>query len=121
MVKLNRPSKQDHREGLCLDYVCDASGRGKYFRTRGSLPPKNATPDMSLLRFHWDFFGPDAPVTATHFLKHMDEFCTREGVVGYQHWTKAQPAFTTATLECDEIYLALVRDLLRPKRAERVL
>ena len=76
---------------------------------------------MSLLRFHWDFFGPDAPTTATHFLKHMDEFCAREGLVGYRHWTTIQPVVTTASLECDESHLTLVRDRLRPKRAERVL
>ncbi|MEO8590277.1 MAG: hypothetical protein ABI432_12965 [Flavobacteriales bacterium] len=76
---------------------------------------------MALLRFHWDFFGPDAPVTATHFLKHMDEFCAREGVLNYRHWTNEQPVLCTATLECDQQYLALVRDRLRPKRAERVL
>ena len=35
---------------------------------------------MGLLRFHWDFFGPDAEPTAEHFLKHLDEFCAREGI-----------------------------------------
>lgn len=76
---------------------------------------------MPQLRFHWDFFGPDAPTTAKHFLKHMDEFCVREGVLGYQHWTTERPTLCTATLECEEHYLTLVRDRLRPKRAERVL
>lgn len=76
---------------------------------------------MSLLRFHWDFFGPDAPTTATHFLKHMDDFCAREGLADYRHWTTTKPVVTTATLECDEAHLVLVRDRLRPKRAERVL
>ena len=76
---------------------------------------------MPLLRFHWDFFGPDAPTTAEHFLKHMDEFCARESVSDYRHWTKAEPGRCIATLECDDQYLTLVRDRLRPKRAERVL
>ena len=76
---------------------------------------------MSLLRFHWDFFGPDAPITAKHFLKHMDEFCTKEQVTGYRHWTTDQPARSTATFECDQQHLALIRDRLRPVRAERVL
>ncbi len=76
---------------------------------------------MGLLRFHWDFFGPDAAATAAHFLHHVDEFCTREGIHGQRHWSMPTPAGHTATLECGEEHLALVRDRLRPKRAERVL
>lgn len=75
---------------------------------------------MALLRFHWDFFGPDAPVTAEHFLRHVDEFCARQGITGQRHWVTALPVRCTATLECDEMHLVLVRDRLRPKRAERV-
>lgn len=76
---------------------------------------------MARLRFHWDFFGPDASATAEHFLKHVDEFFVREGIGGQQHWTAVSPALTTATLECDAEHLVLIRDRLRPKRAERVL
>lgn len=76
---------------------------------------------MASLRFHWDFFGPDAPATAEHFLRHVDEFCTREGISGQRHWVTQHPMRCTATLECDERHLVLVRDRLRPKRAERVL
>lgn len=76
---------------------------------------------MGLLRFHWDFFGPDAPETAAHFLRHVDEFCAREGISGQRHWTTPQAIRCTATLECDERYLKVVRDALRPVRAERVL
>ena len=36
--------------------------------------------EMSQLRFHWDFFGPDAPTTAEHFLEHLEDFCAREGI-----------------------------------------
>lgn len=76
---------------------------------------------MPRLRFHWDFFGPDAPTTAEHFLEHVDEFCAKHGISGHQHWVKALPTFCTATLECDQEHLVVVRDRLRPKRAERVL
>lgn len=76
---------------------------------------------MATLRFHWDFFGPDAPETAAHFLRHVDEFCAREGVDGQRHWVTEQPVRCTATLECDEVHLNVVRDALRPVRAERVL
>ncbi len=75
---------------------------------------------MPLLRFHWDFFGPDAPETAEHFLRHVDEFCAKETITGYRHWVTKLPVRCTATLECDESHLILVRDRLRPKRAERV-
>jgi len=76
---------------------------------------------MSRLRFHWDFFGPDAVATAEHFLRHVDTFCAREGISDQHHWVTELPARCTATLECDERYLIVVRDALRPKRGERVL
>ena len=76
---------------------------------------------MPRIRLHWDLFGPDAPITATHFLKHLDEFCAREGVSGYAHWTREEPIRTTAIMECDEGYLKVLRDALRPVRGERVL
>ncbi len=76
---------------------------------------------MALLRFHWDFFGPDALPTAEHFLRHLDQFCAREGVEGHRHWTTDQKMRVVATMECDESYLVVIRDALRPKRADRVL
>lgn len=76
---------------------------------------------MPLLRFHWDFFGPDAEPTAEHFLKHLDEFCAREGITAHRHWVTKLPVRCTAVLECDEKHLKLVRDALRPVRGERVL
>ena len=75
---------------------------------------------MALLHFHWDFFGPDAYVTAEHFLKHIDEFCAKEGISAHRHWVTQLPVRCTATLECDGSHLVLVRDRLRPKRAERL-
>jgi hypothetical protein len=76
---------------------------------------------MSLLRFHWDFFGPDAQPTAEHFLRHLDTFCTREGIDSYRHWVSRSAVGSTASLECEDVYLKLVRDALRPKRGEKVL
>jgi len=76
---------------------------------------------MGLLRFHWDFFGPDSAPTAAHFLRHLDAFCAREGVSAYRHWVSPQAVRTTAILECDEQYLMLVRNALRPVRGERVI
>ncbi|MCW5899712.1 MAG: hypothetical protein KIT10_10615 [Flavobacteriales bacterium] len=76
---------------------------------------------MPRIRLHWDFFGPDAPVTAEHFLRHLDEFCAREDVSGYEHWTRHDAVRTTAIMECDERYLKMLREALRPVRGERVL
>jgi len=76
---------------------------------------------MSLLRFHWDFFGPDALQTAEHFLHHVDEFCARNSISGHRRWTTALPVRVTATLECDEAHMKVIRDALKPKRADRVL
>lgn len=75
---------------------------------------------MAKLRFHWDFFGPDAEATARHFLEHVDEFCGMEGIEDHENGVSVQAMRAVATLECDERYLVLVRDRLRPKRAERV-
>ncbi len=76
---------------------------------------------MALLRFHWDFFGPDAQETAAHFVKHLDQFCAREGITG-RSWTMTNPPLRhSAVLECEEQYLKVVRDALKPVRGERVL
>ncbi|MFT3884527.1 MAG: hypothetical protein QM724_03580 [Flavobacteriales bacterium] len=74
---------------------------------------------MAALRFHWDFFGPDAQGTTDHFVKHLHEFCDREGITERKVWTSTDNARRVATLECDERHLVLVRDRLRPKRADR--
>lgn len=76
---------------------------------------------MSTLRFHWDFFGPDAVPTAEHFVKHLHEFCDREGIADRKAWVTPTPLPCNATLECDEVHMIRVRDRLRPKRAERLV
>ena len=75
----------------------------------------------STIRLHWDFFGPDAKLTAEHFQRHLDQFCQRAGISEYQSWVSVQPARCTALLECDEQYLKQIRDALKPVRGERVL
>jgi hypothetical protein len=74
---------------------------------------------MALVHFHWDFFGPDAVRTAEHFCVHLQEFCKAEGIAPMRTWTASVQLRCIATLECDEQHLVLVRDRLRPKRAER--
>jgi hypothetical protein len=76
---------------------------------------------MPRIRLHWDFFGPDAPSTAAHFLKHVDEFCARNGISGQRHWTTPRAIGVVATVECNEPDFRTLRDALRPKRGEQVL
>lgn len=35
-----------------------------------------------MITLYWDFFGPHADGTATHFRRHVDEFLVREGIEG---------------------------------------
>lgn len=76
---------------------------------------------MPKLRFHWDFLGPDARITAAHFCHHLEEFCEKHGITDFRTLTSPVQGRVVASLECDEEHLVLVRDLLRPKRAERLV
>jgi hypothetical protein len=76
---------------------------------------------MPTLRFHWDFLGPDAPITAKHFCHHLEEFCEMHRIAEQRTLTTDLPGRSVASLECDEKHMLLVRDLLRPKRAERLV
>lgn len=98
-----------------------ASAAEKKKRSVSTFAQNSCYAEMGLLRFHWDFFGPDALQTAEHFLHHVDEFCARNGISGHRHWTTTLPVRVTATFECEEAHLKLIRDALKPKRAERVL
>ncbi|MBS1545886.1 MAG: hypothetical protein JST38_09600 [Bacteroidetes bacterium] len=75
---------------------------------------------MPTLRFHWDFLGPDAPITAKHFCHHLEEFCELHKIAEQRTFTTDLQGRSVASLECDEQHMLLVRDLLRPKRAERL-
>lgn len=73
--------------------------------------------DAQRRTYLWDFFGPTAAATATHFQHHLDQFLTREGISGCETGVRSeQPghfaAFCNAPIEVEP---ALVR-ALRPKR-----
>ncbi|MBP8824373.1 MAG: hypothetical protein KBH07_12095 [Flavobacteriales bacterium] len=76
---------------------------------------------MSTLRFHWDFLGPDAKTTAEHFCHHLEEFCELHHIPEPRTFTTPVQNRCVASLECDEQHMILVRDRLRPKRAERLV
>lgn len=75
---------------------------------------------MPILRFHWDFLGPDAEPTAKHFCHHLEEFCEMHGIADPRTYTTMEGRRCVASMECDEKHMILVRDHLRPKRAERL-
>jgi hypothetical protein len=75
---------------------------------------------MPTLRFHWDFMGPDAKPTAEHFCRHLVEFCASHQVADPRTFTTMEQGRCVASLECDETHMLLIRDRLRPKRAERL-
>lgn len=64
--------------------------------------------------------GRDAEPTAKHFCHHLEEFCEKHGIADPRTFTTNHPGRCVASMECDEKHLILVRDHLRPKRAERL-
>ena len=73
---------------------------------------------MSALRFHWDFFGPDAQPTAEHFCKHLMEFCGSNHIADPHTFTTMVQGRCVASLEGDDKHRLRIRDRVRPKRAE---
>lgn len=76
---------------------------------------------MATLRFHWDLMGVDAERTAAHFEIHLKEFCITQNIEHFDTWIKSDGGRRIVTLECGQEHLVLVRDQLKPQRAEKVL
>lgn len=64
--------------------------------------------------------GPTAKRTAEHFCHHVVEFCEKHDVAAPRVYTKELQTRWEAILECDEQHMILIRDHLKPKRAERL-
>ena len=67
--------------------------------------------------YFWDFFGPNAQGTATHFEKHLREFLTKNAVEGCVTGTESEgeghlAAFCVAPALAHDI----IQRALRPKR-----
>jgi uncharacterized protein len=77
----------------------------------------DASPTDGTVTFLWDFFGPNAPGTATHFEKHLREFLTKNALDGCVTGTESEGAGHMAAY-C--VTPAAARDpverALRPKR-----
>jgi len=96
-------------ECVGVQYQASVIENAFYFRT------------MDVLRFHWDVMGMDAERTAVHFEKHLKEFCGSEHIEPFHTWIRHDGGRRIVTLECAQKHLVLVRDRLKPQRAERVL
>lgn len=76
-----------------------------------------STPDAAPVTFLWDFFGPNATGTATHFEKHLREFLSKNALTGCETGTESEGTGHMATFcitpaaACDTVERAL-----RPKR-----
>lgn len=67
--------------------------------------------------FLWDFFGPDANGTATHFEKHLREFLTRNALEGCTTGTESQgEGHSAAFCVTPPSARAAVERALRPRR-----
>lgn len=68
-------------------------------------------------RLYWDFHGGQAPGTAEHFRRHLDEFLAREGIEGCSTGTEGYTALHHAAwcdTPADHAELIIAR--LRPRR-----
>jgi hypothetical protein len=67
---------------------------------------------------HWDFFGPSAEGTATHFVRHLDELLQREQLAGeceVGHGSE-EPGHHGAWCRCPTERVELLTRALRPRR-----
>lgn len=69
------------------------------------------------MKLLWDFFGPDAERTATHFEKHLTQFLTDNGHAELPRGTEsAGPGHHAAYCIVPEALLEPMKSALRPNR-----
>jgi uncharacterized protein len=67
--------------------------------------------------FLWDFFGPNATGTATHFEKHLREFLQRNALEGCTTGTESEgESHMAAYCVTSQAAVDVVERTLRPKR-----
>ncbi len=72
---------------------------------------------MPVFTYHWDFFGPEARPTASHFLVHLEEFLEREGLEAEgTGLASAEEGHHAAWLRISETHEAALIRALRPQR-----
>ena len=68
--------------------------------------------------YYWDFFGPRAPGTATHFAAHMVQFLEQHGVPGCVIDTLSEgEGHQAARCVAPEAAWSIIESGLRPRRS----
>jgi hypothetical protein len=79
--------------------------------------PAATGPAGASVTFLWDFFGPNAPGTATHFERHLREFLRTNAIDGCQTGTEsAGEAHMAAFCVTPPAAVEAVERSLRPRR-----
>jgi hypothetical protein len=69
--------------------------------------------------YYWDFFGPNAAGTATHFARHLTEFLEKNGIAGCTvDTTSEEEGHLAARCLAPETAWAVIEKSLRPRRAD---
>jgi hypothetical protein len=67
--------------------------------------------------YYWDFFGPHAAGTAEHFVRHLEEFFAKHGIVGCElDTTSAGEGHRAARCRAPQAAEEPIERSLRPKR-----
>lgn len=76
---------------------------------------------MKKIKIIWDFRGEDAEQTAKHHAIHLKEFCQKENIPFHAiDFSNLSDYHTIAFVTVDKQNLIIIRDTLKPHRAEVV-
>ncbi len=69
-------------------------------------------------RYFWDFFGPQAPRTAEHFKRHLDQFLEQNACPGETSLESKGDGHCAVGCRVESAWFERVERSLRPKRHE---
>lgn len=72
------------------------------------------------IKLYWDFFGPDAEVTALHHALHLEQYFTKANIPCNSGYTSIDSQHWCAFAEIQFADLERVKTALRPHRGERM-
>tara|TARA_R110002096_G_scaffold226618_1_gene415916 strand:- start:426 stop:656 length:231 start_codon:yes stop_codon:yes gene_type:complete len=74
---------------------------------------------MQKIKIIWDFRGDDALKIAEHHAVHVKEFCEKEKIMFHQiDAEQKSEIYAIAFVTVDKSNITLIRDVLKPHRAE---
>jgi hypothetical protein len=74
-----------------------------------------------LIKVIWDFRGKESREIAKHHAIHLKEFCEKENLPFTDiDFTELSDFYTIAYITIDKIHVNIIRDALKPHRAEVV-